>query len=122
MKRYGSVSLNKSRRLSCKRNGMTMNQVNGGIHYAYTLELLMMRPMAVLVEPVENYQLMVEFDNGEKKKFDVKPYIQGSFYGQLSDPAYFKSVKTNGFSVEWENGQDLCPDELYYNSIPASRS
>ena len=100
---------------------MTMNQVNGGIHYAYTLELLMMRPTAVFVEPVENYQLMVEFDNGEKKKFDVKPYIQGSFYGQLSDPAYFKSVKTNGFSVEWENGQDLCPDELYYNSIPATR-
>ena len=62
----------------------------------------MLRPTAVLVEPVENYQLMVEFDNGEKKKFDVKPYIQGSFYGQLSDPAYFKSVKTNGFSVEWE--------------------
>ena len=94
---------------------MTMNQVNGGIHYAYTLELLMMRPMAVLVEPVENYQLMLEFDNGEKKIFDVKPYIQGSFYGQLSDPAYFKSVRTNGYSVEWENGQDLCPDELYYN-------
>ena len=94
---------------------MTMNQVNGGIHYAYTLELLMMRPTAVLVEPVENYQLMLEFDNGEKKKFDVKPYIQGSFYGQLSDPAYFKSVRTNGYSVEWENGQDLCPDELYYN-------
>ena len=46
---------------------MTMNQVNGGIHYAYTLELLMMRPMAVLVEPVENYQLMLEFDNGEKR-------------------------------------------------------
>ena len=56
----------------------------------------MLRPTAVFVEPVENYQLMVEFDNGEKKKFDVKPYIQGSFYGQLSDPAYFKSVRTNG--------------------------
>ena len=82
----------------------------------------MLRPTAVLIEPVENYQLMVEFDNGEKKKFDVKPYIQGSFYGQLSDPAYFKSVKTNGYSVEWENGQDLCPDELYYNSIPATGS
>ena len=101
---------------------MTMNQVNGGIHYAYTLELLMMRPTAVLVEPVEDYQLVLEFDNGEKKKFDVKPYIQGSFYGQLSDLAYFKSVRTNGYSVEWENGQDLCPDELYYNSIPATRS
>ena len=27
----------------------------------------MLRPTAVLVEPVENYQLMLEFDNGEKR-------------------------------------------------------
>ncbi|MCD8300154.1 MAG: DUF4160 domain-containing protein [Clostridiales bacterium] len=33
---------------------------------------------------------------------------------------YFHSVRTNGYSVEWANGQDLCPDELYYTSVPAS--
>ena len=31
--------------------------------------------------------------------------------------AYFNRVHTNGFNIEWPNGQDICPDDLYYNSI-----
>ena len=77
----------------------------------------MLRPTAVKVVPMNDYLLNTEFDNGEQKVFDVKPYIKGSWYGELSDPTYFKSVVTNGYSVEWANGQDLCPDELYYNSL-----
>ena len=63
------------------------------------------------------YQLIVTFDNGEKRRFDVKPYIKGSWYGNLKDPGYFSTVSVNGYTVEWPKGQDLCPDELYYNSI-----
>ena len=77
----------------------------------------MLRPIVVEVKPIENYFLLLKFDNGEVKKFDVNPYIEGSWYGQLRDKAYFKSVKANGYSVEWADGQDLCPDELYYSSI-----
>jgi hypothetical protein len=29
----------------------------------------------------------------------------------------FKTVHTNGFTVEWEQEIDLCPDELYYESV-----
>ena len=79
----------------------------------------MLRPTATRVIPLDQYLLKITFDNGEDRIFDVKPYIQGSWYGELSDPAYFKSVFPNGFSVEWANGQDLCPDELYYSSVPA---
>jgi len=28
----------------------------------------------------------------------------------------FKTVKIAGLSVEWKNGADICPDELYNNS------
>lgn len=28
----------------------------------------------------------------------------------------FNSVKIGGLSIEWENGADICPDELYNNS------
>lgn len=28
----------------------------------------------------------------------------------------FNSVKIGGLSIEWENGVDICPDELYNNS------
>ena len=77
----------------------------------------MLRPTAVKVVPMNDYLLNIEFDNGEQKVFDVKPYIKGSWYGELSAPAYFKSVVTNGYSVEWANVQDLCPDVLYCNSL-----
>ena len=78
----------------------------------------MLRPTAREVKPLENYKIEVLFNNGERKIFDVKPYIKGSWYGELNDPAYFRSVFANGFTVEWANGQDLCPDELYHNSVP----
>ena len=76
----------------------------------------MLRPTAISVETTDNYELTVKFDNGEKKLFDVKPYINGAWYGQLKDKDYFKTVSTNGYTVEWADGQDLCPDELYEQS------
>lgn len=77
----------------------------------------MLRPTAKAVIPMNDFMLRISFDNGETKMFDVKPYIRGNWYGELSNAAYFKSVFANGYTVEWANGQDICPDELYYNSV-----
>ena len=79
----------------------------------------MLRPTVVHVESREDYFLYLEFNNGEKKIFDVKPYIKGTFYGQLLEKRYFQMVAKNGYSVEWPNGQDICPDSLYYDSKKA---
>ena len=79
----------------------------------------MLRPTAVKVYPEKDYTIKVEFDNGEIKRFDVKPYIQGEWYGRLADEAYFRGVKTDGYTVVWPDGQDLCPDELYVMSVSA---
>lgn len=77
----------------------------------------MLRPTAKIVKPLTDYKLEIEFDSGEKKIFDVKPYIKGEWYSELQDIEYFNSVFANGYTVEWPNGQDICPDELYYNSV-----
>lgn len=79
----------------------------------------MLRPTVVEVTPLENYKLLIKFDNGERKLFDVKPYISGSWYGELKDQSYFKAVLADGFTVVWPNGQDICPDDLYYSSVSA---
>lgn len=76
-------------------------------------------PTAVAVYPLENHEILVEFETGVKKKYDVKPHIKGSWYGELSNVEYFKTVKCNGHTVEWENGQDICPDDLYVLSVEA---
>ncbi len=77
----------------------------------------MTTPKAVKVKPIENYKLLVEFSNEEKRIYDVKPLIRGDWFGQLDDVSKFNTVHIAGLSVEWEDGQDICPDDLYYNSV-----
>ena len=79
-----------------------------------------MSAQAVSVVPLEDYQLRVRFDNGEVRIFDVKPLIRGSWMGELADKVYFKTVRIGGLSVEWPHEQDICPDQLYENSIPVN--
>ena len=67
---------------------------------------------------MDDYRLLVTFDNDEKKLFDVKPYIKGSWFGQLIDKTLFEQVQIGGLSIEWPGGQDICPDRLYYDSQP----
>jgi hypothetical protein len=80
------------------------------------------RPTAKAVEPLPNYRLLVTFDNAERRVFDVKPYINGGWFGKLSNPDVFKSVRIAGLSVEWPEGQDICPDCLYNDSVPEKRA
>ena len=72
-----------------------------------------MTPKAINVEAIENYELKVTFDNGEVKIFDVKPYFGHKLFDKLKDVKIFKIVKIAGLSIEWDNGVDICPDELY---------
>ncbi len=73
----------------------------------------MLRPTAVHVEVICEYQILVTFDNQERKIFDVEPYIKGEWYGKLRVFEYFKRAFTDGYTVVWPDGQDICPDELY---------
>lgn len=76
-----------------------------------------MRPKAIDVKTLNNYELEITFDNNEKRKFDVKPYFKFKQFKKLKDNNIFETVKIAGLSIEWENGADICPDELYNNSI-----
>ena len=75
-----------------------------------------MRPKAIDVKPIEDYVLEITFNNGERKKFDVKPYLKFKPFSELEDVKKFKKVKIAGLSIEKKNGADICPDELYNNS------
>ena len=77
----------------------------------------MLRPKAIKVEPQPDYCLLVTFNNNEKRLFDVKPYLDFGPFTELRNLTIFNTVKLGGLSVEWLHGQDICPDELYYNSI-----
>ena len=75
-----------------------------------------MKPKAIDVKVLNNYQLEILFENNEKKILDVKPYFKFKLFEELKDEKKFNTVKVAGLSIEWENGADICPDELYNNS------
>jgi hypothetical protein len=75
-----------------------------------------MYPRVKDVKPQDDYQILLTFDNEELKIFDMKPYINKGFFKQLQDKSYFNTVKPFMDSIQWKNGQDLCPDTLYLDS------
>jgi len=75
----------------------------------------------IAVKPLDNYMLQVKFEGKGTRLFDMKPYIKGEFFGQLKDKDYFNSVYLTDISIEWANGQDMCPDVIYNNSIRVRR-
>lgn len=75
----------------------------------------MLSPRILSVEAVEPYKIVLEYDGGEKRLFDVGPYISGQWFGLLADKSYFNSVHLlpDGFGIEWRGGRDIAPHELY---------
>ena len=72
----------------------------------------------ISVKPMADYRLMLTFDNGEQRVFDVTPYLNDPFFAPLQNVAVFETVCINPITVEWNGGIDICPDELYCNSVP----
>ncbi|PKO23719.1 MAG: DUF2442 domain-containing protein [Chloroflexi bacterium HGW-Chloroflexi-1] len=76
-----------------------------------------MNPRVKMVKPNLDYTITLVFTNGEVKRFDVKPYLNIGIFRELKSMSVFNSVKPFLGSVQWEHGQDLCPDTLYLDSI-----
>jgi hypothetical protein len=72
-----------------------------------------MNPRIKYVQAEQDFKLLITFDNGEKKSFDVKPYLGIGVFKDLQDVSLFNSVKPFLGSIQWANGLDLCPDTLY---------
>ena len=80
-----------------------------------------MNPRPVDVKPLEDYELLVIFQNGEKRIFDVKPMLSLPMYQPLKNKAFFAMAKADGMCVYWNDDVDLCPDTVYTGSRPTMK-
>ena len=78
-----------------------------------------MNPYVKTVEALPNYRLALVFENGDRRIFDIKPYLQRGIFTQLQNLARFRAVKVVAGSVEWPGELDLSYDTLYVESQPA---
>ena len=75
-----------------------------------------MNPYVKSVKPQEDYCLLLTFENGEKRVFDLKPYFEKSVFRQLKNMALFQTARVVSGSVEWQGDVDLSYDTLYLES------
>lgn len=71
------------------------------------------------VYPHENYILICEFENGTKKKYDLKPIIKEyPIFKKLKEDKnlfYKVIVDKGGYGISWDEEIDLATEELWDN-------
>ena len=77
-----------------------------------------MNPHVKSVRALDDYELEVAFDNGESRRFDVKPYLTRGIFVRLYNPALFQAAHVVAGSIEWPAGLDLSYDTVYLGGQP----
>ena len=73
----------------------------------------------VNVQARPNFALMLEFDNGERRLFNMAPYMdQRPWFKLKSDNMFLAAFVENG-TVAWPGNVDIDPETLYELSVPA---
>ncbi len=67
------------------------------------------------VNVVGSYSLALEFDNGVRKRVNLRRELYGPIFEPLRDPTYFAQayLDPDSRTVTWPNGADFAPDFLY---------
>ena len=73
----------------------------------------------IKAEYLEDYRLLLSFNNGERRIVDLSNSLKGTVYTPLKDIGYFKNFSIKFNTVEWENGADFAPEYLYKISSAA---
>lgn len=65
--------------------------------------------------PLDDYRLKIVTSSGISGIFDVKPYLQGAAFKELTDEHYFRLVKPAYHGIRWPNDQDFSSDTIIWD-------
>lgn len=78
------------------------------------------RVRVVKATPLEAFHILLEFEDGTKKKINLRPYLHGTIFKPIRENReLFEDVRIEGGTIAWSNGADIDPDVLYYDLKPA---
>ncbi|MCK4359215.1 MAG: DUF2442 domain-containing protein [Candidatus Cloacimonetes bacterium] len=74
-----------------------------------------MHPKIKSVKALDNYLLLITFDNNVIKKYNCKNKFKNPLFCILKNKAFFKSIKVDpgGYGVSWNDELDLSEYELW---------
>ena len=72
-----------------------------------------MSPDVVSVVTLPGFCLQAEFETGELRRFDMKPYLDYPAFSALKMDALFERAHVRHGTVAWTDDIDMSPDTLY---------
>lgn len=70
------------------------------------------------VEAHPDFLLDLEFENGERRRFDMSPYLHYPIFRRLENPGFFSLARAEHGTVVWPGDIDIAPETLYELSVP----
>jgi len=62
--------------------------------------------------PLDDYKVEILTSSGISGIFDVKPYLRGSAFKELSDESCFRLVRPAHHGIMWPHEQDFSADTI----------
>ena len=75
-----------------------------------------MNPRVTVVEYKSKHKLLLTFENGELKEFNLSPYLHYPVFESLNDEWFCSKAKVFNGTVAWDDTIDFDPDTLYLES------
>ena len=72
----------------------------------------------VSVQTRPDFQLDLEFENGERRRFDMSSYLHYPVFRRLENPGFFSLARVEYGTVVWPGNIDIAPETLYDLSVP----
>ncbi len=82
---------------------------------------MMNHPKIISATAIDDHSLLVEFDNHQKKTYDIKPLLEKEMFAPLKNAALFNAVKVDvgGYAVIWQKDIDISEHELWVHGETA---
>lgn len=72
----------------------------------------------VKVNPRPDFQLDLVFENGEQRRFDMRPLLSMKPWTHIANPHIFGLARVDYGTVVWPGEIDIAPETLYDDSVP----
>jgi hypothetical protein len=70
------------------------------------------------VEVVADYNLLLTFNNGQRRCFDMQPYLKFPVFRRLENLGFFALARVDYGTVTWPGDIDIAPETLFERSMP----
>ena len=72
----------------------------------------------IAVRPQPDFHLDLEFQNGEHRRFDMRPLLSVKPWNRVATLALFERARVDYGTVVWPGEIDIAPETLYDDSVP----